>query len=298
VSLFLTGKQVEYTIHFSKEWARSFGVPFKYTMVTNATLLTDEDIQLFKREGIPVHISIDGPESIHNRMRVFKDGSGSHSSTIKNAVKLLSCLGKNAVAVRATLSSGDCDLGEIIRYFASLGFSAIAVKHVKPSIHTQGEFDDSDLDRFAANADKYAETIITLRQNGINVYPFSTQIKSLINGEKYVFTCGAGSYSLAIDSQGLVYPCHRFIGNPKYLIGHIRDKLNWDICREFLSLDIQTIQECNSCWARKFCLGCCPAESIMAGKSIGQPNPQTCRIKKIYALISLKCAIAEGIGLT
>ncbi|MCX7746419.1 MAG: SPASM domain-containing protein [Clostridia bacterium] len=287
---------VEYTIHFSKEWSRSFGVPFDYRMVTNATLLTDQDIELYKRERILVHVSIDGPESIHDRMRVFNDGSGSHSIAIKNAVELLSRLGENSVAVRATLSSGASDLGDIIQYFASLGFRAIAVKHVEPSIHTQGDFTDADLDHFLKNVDKYVEIITLLRRQGVRVYPFETHIRSFRKRYKPSFTCGAGSCSLVIDSQGLVYPCHRFIGNPQYLLGHIRDELNWEISKEFAVLNTSNIPECSSCWAEKFCLGCCPAESLMAGKPMGHPNPHTCHIKKIYALLSLKCAIAEGIG--
>lgn len=42
----------------------------KYSLTTNATLLTDDMIDFFKRYGVEVTISLDGPKEIHNSNRI------------------------------------------------------------------------------------------------------------------------------------------------------------------------------------------------------------------------------------
>ena len=49
---------------------------------TNATLLNDDWCHFFADEGFFVGVSIDGPEELHNKLRVLKDNKGSFKKTI------------------------------------------------------------------------------------------------------------------------------------------------------------------------------------------------------------------------
>jgi len=67
---------------------RSFNRSFTYTVQTNAMLLTDEWISLFKRHKVIIGVSIDGPEFIHDRHRVDRYGAGTHARVMKGLAKL------------------------------------------------------------------------------------------------------------------------------------------------------------------------------------------------------------------
>ena len=112
------------------------------------------------------------------------------------------------------------------------------------------------------------------------------------------FICNAGAGCLTVDPNGYLYPCHRFVDNKDYYLGEVSSEIDFKPCEPFLNLDHETIPGCSNCWARKFCLGTCPGASVAAGFPPGHPcSEHHCAEKKLYALISLKCAVAEGRGL-
>ncbi len=291
----LNREVLEYVIHFSQEWGREFGIPFSYSISTNATLLTTRDIDLFNRENVTLWVSIDGPAELHDRFRHFRNGSGSHAIAIKNALYALEILGPDRVGVRATLPTGVRELSRIIEYFASLGFRTISVKAVDSRTNNHLSLREQNLEIAAINLDKCAAELLRWIPHGLKCYPFDQDMISLKTGHVDRFVCSAGSGSLTVDTEGWLYPCHRFVGNPRYRLGHARGEICLESCRDFAALDISYLTICNECWARKFCLGSCPAISATMGNALGYPDHQTCEQKEFYALIALKCAVAQGL---
>lgn len=49
------------------------------TMNTNGVLLTQDRIDFMRKHLLDIHISLDGPKDIHDRRRVYRDGSGRSS---------------------------------------------------------------------------------------------------------------------------------------------------------------------------------------------------------------------------
>src|SRR5207253_80463 len=66
----------------------SFNRSFTYTVQTNATLINDEWIRLFKRHGVVVGVSIDGPAFIHDHHRRDGHGTGTHGKVMAGVAKL------------------------------------------------------------------------------------------------------------------------------------------------------------------------------------------------------------------
>ena len=58
-----------------------------FTISTNLTLLTYEHIKFFIKHNVHLAVSLDGPEKIHNRYRVFKSGKGSYKKVMENLEK-------------------------------------------------------------------------------------------------------------------------------------------------------------------------------------------------------------------
>jgi uncharacterized protein len=58
------------------------------SLQTNGTLVTDRWIEALHRYGVSVGVSIDGPASIHDRVRVDHAGRGSHDRAVKGFLQL------------------------------------------------------------------------------------------------------------------------------------------------------------------------------------------------------------------
>lgn len=66
-----------------KEWAHSNNIVYYGTLTTNGTLLNEETAQLVLPYIASVHITLDGPEDIHNTMRVYRSGKGSYNDVMR-----------------------------------------------------------------------------------------------------------------------------------------------------------------------------------------------------------------------
>jgi uncharacterized protein len=64
-------------------------VVVRHSFQTNATLVTDDWCELIKKWGVNVGVSIDGPQDIHDRNRVYRNGNGSFSKAYAGLQKLL-----------------------------------------------------------------------------------------------------------------------------------------------------------------------------------------------------------------
>lgn len=73
---------VEYSRKLFKEWV------LKFKITTNGTLLSAEMINFFISNWFSVTVSLDGPQSIHDAKRIFKNGKGTFDRIWKNLQKI------------------------------------------------------------------------------------------------------------------------------------------------------------------------------------------------------------------
>ena len=295
----LNREGLQYAVYFAEEWKRSFGIPFSFSISTNGTLVTEADIRFFRDHDIFVWFSIDGPPEIHDRRRRFRSGNASsHRLAIEHAAWALRMLPPPRVGVRATLSEGAGKLSEIVNYLGLQGFKVISTSGVEPNQIEQCSLDEQDLQCLAEGLDDCADVLLRWRKCGVRSFPLELDLLSLDRGTSSGrFICDAGRGSLTVDPQGGLFPCHRFVGQQNYALGSVTGEINLAPCEQFAGLDYAAIPGCKDCWARKFCLGSCVGASAAAGLPLGHPYAQHCKERKLYALISLKCAVEEGHGL-
>ena len=71
------------------EYAKKQKAPIKFSMVTNATLLSDDKIEYLAENDIEVGISIDGPKNLNDKNRIYRTSSKSvYDEVIKKFPKL------------------------------------------------------------------------------------------------------------------------------------------------------------------------------------------------------------------
>ena len=101
------------------------GIHVTHTIQTNGTLINDKWCQFFRNNGFGIGISIDGPAFIHDRVRVTREGNGTHAR-ICNGLRLLRehGLGYAGLCVLTDFSLDYPDA--IYEFFSDNGFSALA----------------------------------------------------------------------------------------------------------------------------------------------------------------------------
>jgi len=85
----LIGKQwITEAIEYTNEVLSDFEI--SHSIQTNATLIDEEWIQIFKEFDFSIGISLDGYKELHNQYRIAKNGQGTYETIITNIKSLKS----------------------------------------------------------------------------------------------------------------------------------------------------------------------------------------------------------------
>jgi radical SAM protein with 4Fe4S-binding SPASM domain len=71
------------------------------------------------------------------------------------------------------------------------------------------------------------------------------------------YPCGAGLFLLGVDPGGRMSPCHHFLEESEYSLGHVSDGIPSMDKRAHLSAKVSDRSPCHQCWARHLCGGEC-----------------------------------------
>lgn len=237
---------------------------YRFSFSTNGINYGSESVQRFiekNREHLSIGITIDGTKRKHDLNRIWKGVEperGSYDDVVRNIPLWLAQFPEGATKV--TISSPDIPyICESVMHLYSLGIKDVNINVVFENVWKEG---DDKL--FEEQLIRLADEII---DNGYyKDYAcsfFSESIGRPLDAKKDNQNwCGAGMM-LAIDSSGNFYPCTRFAAyslreKRPIIIGNIKDGINKDLLRPFLSLDriSQSSKECIECEVASGCAWC------------------------------------------
>lgn len=100
---------------------------------TNATLVTDAWIELLERWNISVGVSIDGPESVHDRRRLDRRGRGSYHAVVAGLSSLQEAAVRGRIKTPGVLCVIDPEAyGEEVYGFLTAGLKVEAIDFLMP----------------------------------------------------------------------------------------------------------------------------------------------------------------------
>lgn len=262
---------------------------YRFSFSTNGINYDSQKVQDFiskNKEHLSIGITIDGTEKKHDLNRIWKvDGEerGSYKDVVRNIPLWLSQFPVGGTKV--TISSADIPyIKESVLHLYSLGIHEVNINVVFEDVWSEGD----DL-KFENQLLELADAIIDnglYQQNACSF--FSEQIgkplDAVVDNQNW---CGAGRM-LAIDAAGNFYPCTRFAAyslrsKKPIIIGNVRDGINWNRLRPFLSLD-RTTQSPRKCIDCEVASGCawCQGENYDAAETdtIYQRSTAICKMHK------------------
>jgi uncharacterized protein len=268
------------TIAYARRRAAEVGKDVDFSLTTNATLLRPDVIEFLAENRVGVTISIDGPEDLQDKFRVFKNGTGSYEIAAPKIKALLARHRSRPIGARVTLTKQTLDVRRIYRHlteeigFWEVGFAPVTTAPNRDYAIADGGFDEL-LAQFRALAADYRDAALANRHHGFS--NVRETLQEIHHGHAKAYPCGAGLGLMGVATDGDVALCHRFAGSDAHRFGDVRNGVSWSDQLAFLdSHHISAKTDCRTCWARPICAGGCYHEANTRYGSTSRPNLHYC----------------------
>lgn len=297
---------VKEIVEYAKVQEKMYNKDIRFTMTTNATLLTDEIMKYADENVGNIVLSIDGRKEVNDKVRVRADGSGSYDTIMPKIKKMVAMRDKTKqYYARGTFTRKNTDFFEDIIHLANEGFKEISIEPVVLPSSDPLSLREEDLPVIFQQYDKLYDEMIKRHNNAdgseFKFYHFNIDLQGGPCVYKRISGCGAGNEYVAITPNGDIYPCHQFVGNEDFKMGNIfsSDDLKEDIAKELKEANIYNKPKCKKCWARFYCSGGCQANNYNFNpnsiKDFHTPYELGCKMqkKRIECAIALKAKMME-----
>ncbi len=271
---------------------------FRFTLTTNGVLLDDEVIDFCNKEMHNVVLSLDGRKEVHDRFRKDYAGNGSYDAIVPKFQHFVERRGDKSYYIRGTYTHHNTDFVSDILHMADLGFTELSMEPVVCPPDDPCALTQEDLPVLFDQYEQLAREMLRRQREG-RPFTFYHYILDLKHGPciyKRISGCGSGTEYMAVTPWGELFPCHQFVGDPKYSLGNIWDGVtNTAVQDEFRSCNAYARPECADCWARLYCSGGCAANSYHASGSIRGVYSYGCELfkKRMECAIMLQVAQSQ-----
>ncbi|MDV9595016.1 radical SAM protein [Clostridioides difficile] len=260
-----------------------------YNMTTNATLITEEIANyLASLEEYFTTISLDGPKLIHNKNRVFRDGTGSFDNTIEGIKNLVKAEGEKAnkrINFNVVLDDTSTETLEEIQDFfrtsefipegsqVTASYIDIAPKDFKYlGVGTKEDRQYNDFIRgkrdplTAWSVDKLKSKTATLNSTPLISRDFIDKGLARIHKRMFIDKpaqvhymngcCVPGGRRLYLTVNGDFAVCERL--GPSPFLGNVDEGIDFKKIKKYYITDFvnEAKKYCNDCWAINTCSLC------------------------------------------
>ena len=273
-------KVLKSTVGYARRTAAAQGKLVDFSLTTNATLLQPDVIDFLAEERIGVTISIDGPQEIQDKFRVFSNGKGSYDIAAPKIKALLARHTTRPIGARVTLTKQTLDVQRIYNHlFHDMGFWEVGFAPVTTAPQRGHAIDDAGHDdllaQFRALAQDFLQASLQNKHHGFS--NVRETLQEIHHGHAKAYPCGAGIGLLGVATDGQVSLCHRFAGSDAHRFGSVTEGI--DRARQASFLEDHHVAhktDCSQCWARPICGGGCYHEAHTRYGDTTRPNLHYC----------------------
>ncbi|MBN1274247.1 MAG: 4Fe-4S cluster-binding domain-containing protein [Candidatus Aminicenantes bacterium] len=283
---------IKKVVRYAKRKAQEVGKTFYFNITTNGTLLPSETIRFITREKFNLLVSFDGPEKINDHYRIFPNGKGSHQIILRN-IKRLQAESDIHFSVRATLTRQCTSLMKLYHYFAD---EKIPKAYIQPVSSLQNHktyppfhLKKNDVHSLLKEYEKLAELILKKHKDkkAVVVNPFKDYLELIHESAVRHISCGVCRGMMAIGTDGLIYPCQRFVGMKNFTIGDFDQGIDVPKILHIFQKFHEARNSCKSCWAFNICAGGCMHDWAKEDGNFKKQDETRCTITKKLIELSI-----------
>ncbi len=265
-----------------------------WNLTTNGTLLDDHVIDFLIKNDFSITVSLDGPQSIHDRYRVDAQGNGSFQR-IKWCLENLAAINPEYYKTKlrfSVVNAPPFQTGVIHDFFCSnpltrendVSFSEMDLNITSPEFSVDEnvlgllseQYDEmlgayTDQLQLGNEGNQFQRAIYELSFVGLYhrlKIPLGNEIP--LNG-----CCVPGFRRLFVTVDGALHACERI--DDAYPIGNVRDWINPALYKKLVDDYVAVSEDCFQCWACRLCKECFASLPTVAGKFDSQGREQKCR---------------------
>ena len=264
-------------VDYIKVKEKEYGIRISKNITTNATLINEEIEKYLIENHINVKVSIDGWKELNDKNRPFKNEKGSYETVIENTKGLI---GKNLASIRATVTPDCLDTRKIIEHLKNLGSRDVGFAYADRMLTEEDYFKIYKIQSSQLKAmekDIKTESYAEVREK----YTIGFMLLSKIH-QNFIakFPCGTGRSMYAVDIQGNLFPCHRFVGEDSYVLGNINESEVPHRNKYLSEIISDNRKQCHDCWVRNLCLGKCPHINLVLTGDVSKALPISCSLER------------------
>ncbi|MFO1352551.1 MAG: quinohemoprotein amine dehydrogenase maturation protein [Gammaproteobacteria bacterium] len=256
---------IKKVVDYAERRAEEEGKTVDFSLTTNATLLTEDNVDYLNRHRFGVSVSIDGPKWMHDRHRVSVRGQGTYDVVAKKVKMLLARYTARPIGARVTITSGNTDVVAIHDHLiGEMGFYEAGYAPVTANKMDLFNLNGAELAELFKNmkilGERYRQAALRGENTGFsNLHQL---MADLYQGTRKSLPCGAGVGLLAVDKDGELNLCHRFTGSSLPTYGNVADGIDKKRLGAFLEAATdRSGKVCETCRIRNLCAGGCYHES-------------------------------------
>lgn len=121
---------VKRLVEYGRSQEEAHHKKFRFTLTTNGVLLNDEVMEFCNREMSNVVLSLDGRKDVNDKMRPFRNGSGSYDLIVPKFQKFADSRKQMNYYVRGTFTRNNLDFADDVLHYADLGFEQMSMEPV------------------------------------------------------------------------------------------------------------------------------------------------------------------------
>jgi len=268
------------------EWRKTVSdINIQMGLVTNMVLMDEAKIDYCIANNVGIHPSIDGCKSAEDMYRITADGSTVSDKVFANAKVLTSKL--KGRSCRSTIDPKTAPfMFESVKFVTQeLGFTT-----VNQVLAGGVDWKDSDIEVVKTQSRLITDWWLDQMRVGkhYSLYYIRNMLTGIWNPIRRRGLCSSGVSHAAIDTDGNIYPCHRFCGGttpPEYLMGNIHTGgvVNKELEDKLKNFDLAKYHKdkCSGCIAVNSCMALCLHEMMLNG-SMFEPLPHYCKLWPFY----------------
>ncbi|GFI22440.1 anaerobic sulfatase-maturating enzyme [Lachnospiraceae bacterium] len=274
---------VKRIVDYTKDIAIIKEKEFTYSMTTNATLITPEIEQFIQKNKISITVSMDGTKETNDINRYYANKKGAYDDINAKTVNL-----KNFITIRATIAPPNLNIEEnLVHIIEELQYKRTAWAEADNLLS------ESDYEVLFEHTMKLYDRFEQMLKEGKitevkKYYSFVNVLRKFYHDGIRSKGCGSGTNMMAVDIDGKIYPCHRFVGVEASILGDVCAKEMNDT-KFYLQAELANFEKCKYCLARSICGGGCVNENFFANNFINEPSKKHCdyRINIVDRLLEI-----------
>lgn len=251
----------------------------KFTVNSNASVVTDEIAETLADYKVAVSVSLDGTREVHNRDRVFLSGEGTYDATVRG-FRILKEVGV-PVSISCTITETSVgQLEEVFNFF----IEEFGIKSLGFNLLREG---DSPKLRDAETYSKAAsEALIACfkiaREKGIYEDRIMRKVRAFVRKRPHLNDCAGCGQQIVIAPTGEVGVCHADVGQKAYFVANTPalNPISHPYWTEWRRRSPFSIPECLDCIALGICGGGCPYQAYLDNGSIWAIDESFCTHSK------------------